>query len=606
MEGIAEELQTIEKEVNSLNYTVAYRKLHKLQEREGLTKEDQIKIKVLLSRNVFLHAKGQKTRLNLAKEAVNECRELSNSKLLMEALIEVARGQFFLGKIIESLETIQEIEDLLKVVKNPDEIDYKKIEIAALNIKGVNYQREFGSEEGYKVLIAGLNLAKKLNIPHLILEIRFSLNFIIGEQRKYDQIEEWELRSIKIAEKANEEIWVAYHYIHLAMVYLNTFNRFDEAIELSRKAISIAEKNELNFSSFKGIEGMVHWKKGNLDKAIEIYESYPSDSIDEEGYAGGMARYNLRLIKGLYAWRKGDFDKAIKLLKRSKGMLVTIYIDQGKLPLALEQTMEMNNNLQKMKDEIPESKYAYDKAIISMLLAKIHFLQGNYKLALENVENCIGYQLNLGIHHYLIETLLLAIKIQYERNALNLTNVYLKNLEEIAIKQESLYYQQTFLLGKALALKATADPKRWVEAFNILENIITNKNSSNLLVAEAMISICELLITEFSYTGDIAVLKKLEKYTSEIEECAYKQNSFHIKLEATHIHLLTLWLKAQYSMVEIDLEKANNLLHRTRDMADEEGLFKLAEKLTLHHGEIITRIDQWAEIVKNYTDFLKE
>jgi hypothetical protein len=41
-------------------------------------------------------------------------------------------------------------------------------------------------------------------------------------------------------------------------------------------------------------------------------------------------------------------------------------------------------------------------------------------------------------------------------------------------------------------------------------------------------------------------------------------------------------------------------------MADEEGLLKLAEKITLQHGEMVTRIDQWAEIVKNYTDFLKE
>jgi len=54
------------------------------------------------------------------------------------------------------------------------------------------------------------------------------------------------------------------------------------------------------------------------------------------------------------------------------------------------------------------------------------------------------------------------------------------------------------------------------------------------------------------------------------------------------------------------LEKAKSLLEKIRDMADEEGLIKLAEKITSQHGEIVTRIDQWAIHVKNYYDFIKD
>ena len=44
MEGIKNELQEIEKEVNSQSYAIARKKLLKLQERTDLTNEDQIKI----------------------------------------------------------------------------------------------------------------------------------------------------------------------------------------------------------------------------------------------------------------------------------------------------------------------------------------------------------------------------------------------------------------------------------------------------------------------------------------------------------------------------------------------------------------------------------
>ncbi len=40
-------------------------------------------------------------------------------------------------------------------------------------------------------------------------------------------------------------------------------------------------------------------------------------------------------------------------------------------------------------------------------------------------------------------------------------------------------------------------------------------------------------------------------------------------------------------------------------MADEEGLFRLSEKITQQHGAMIARIDHWDEFIKKYYEFLK-
>ena len=80
------ELQTIEKEVNSQSYAIARKKLLKLQERTDLTKEDHIKIKILLSRNVFHFAPGQDYRYELAKEVAKECQEVDTGFLSYKRL----------------------------------------------------------------------------------------------------------------------------------------------------------------------------------------------------------------------------------------------------------------------------------------------------------------------------------------------------------------------------------------------------------------------------------------------------------------------------------------------------------------------------------------
>ncbi len=59
-------------------------------------------------------------------------------------------------------------------------------------------------------------------------------------------------------------------------------------------------------------------------------------------------------------------------------------------------------------------------------------------------------------------------------------------------------------------------------------------------------------------------------------------------------------------MVEIDFQKAKIVLDNARKIADEEGLYKLAEKLTLQQERLINQLSQWDDFIRKYYEFIKE
>jgi hypothetical protein len=623
MSDLAKELQEIEKEVNSQSYVIAHRKIQALLKRKNLSKEDQIRIKILMSKNVYQLAKNQLTFLKYAEEAANESKEIGNHELHLKALVEVARCKFHLLEYNESLELIETIENKLKTIWSKNNIEYKKIKVALLNIKGIIYYLFFNDVvRAYEFVNKSMKTAEKINIPFLQLESYYTILRLKYETFDFEGFEKWVLEKIAFADENEEEIWKAQFLIILAQVCNNTYAKYNDAIYYSQNAMEIFNKYELDYNFFKHIEMMTHWYRGNLEKFYEMFKSIPIEITEEKSFKTYYHKFNHFFIEGLYSRKIGDLDKAVNSLKevnvfwgKIRGKensdmqilrITEIYIEQGKLSLALDNAFRMNDanfSAENIYDDYARELF---KIYIMTCFSKIYYLQGSFKLAFEHAQKCIDYLSKVNHIHILTEILLLMIKIQFERRKLDFSNEYIRKLEEIANREQSSITKHTYLIGKALVLKASTNVEHWNEAIIILEEVVKEETTNHSLTAEAMIILSELLVTEFSYTGDTKILQKLEKYTDELEEIANKQNSFHIKLEATHIHLLTLWLKAQHSLAEIDLEKANELLLKTRNMADEEGLLRLADKITLQHGEMITRVDQWADIVKNYTDYLKE
>ncbi|MCG3221521.1 MAG: hypothetical protein H7641_09085, partial [Candidatus Heimdallarchaeota archaeon] len=60
----------------------------------------------------------------------------------------------------------------------------------------------------------------------------------------------------------------------------------------------------------------------------------------------------------------------------------------------------------------------------------------------------------------------------------------------------------------------------------------------------------------------------------------------------------TIWLKTIYSLADVDLQKAKKLIEEARDMADEEGLVQLAEKINQQQSKLSSQLIQWNEFIQ--------
>ncbi|NPE09329.1 MAG: hypothetical protein GNW80_13670 [Asgard group archaeon] len=603
------ELSLIEKDIDWHNFRIAHDKLEKLNKRGNLPKEALVRIMLLNSRN--LEEFPPEKRLEFVEEALELSKGSDNQELQLEVLIDLARCKQQLALFRESLETIEKAEEILEIIEEKENAELTKQRISLLYYKGINLDRLAELNLAFEVLTKAKKLAQKINEKKLLMDIYTWIAVLAMHAEEYEQ-------GIDFAFKAKE---IALEIEHKAAeVECNTIiganyqwtGKYSKSLEVFEEGIKIQKSINKNYHELVYRIGLTHYFIGELDKAIELFQ--------EASNMRGNIR-NLRITQkaswkdALVAWKKGELDDAIKFMKECVVVyesvgdkyhanlnsinLAAMYFDQGKIDLALDITLNALENL-------PLSSQNYSIGLAQQLLGKIYHAKGDFNLALDHAQKSLRVQTKMEVTHHLIDTLLLLITISVDKGDINLAKNYLEKLDKITRENESRYFNQTLEVGKALILKASSRPKKWIKAIEILEIVVKDEILNHTLTVFAMINLCELLINEFSISGDTEVLLELENYTETLTVIAKKQNAYNLKIEANNIRLLTLWLKAQFSIVEIDIQKAKKLLVQARDMADEEGLIKLAEKITRQQGELIARIDHWDEFIRKYYEFIKQ
>ncbi|MHA1532580.1 MAG: tetratricopeptide repeat protein, partial [Candidatus Heimdallarchaeota archaeon] len=581
----------------------------KLSEKKNITKETTIRIMLLNSRN--LEEFPSEKRLEFAEEALVGSKKLDNQELQLEALTEVARCKQHLALFNESLEVIEKAEELLEIIEHKENNELTKKRILLLYYKGINLDRLAKLNLAFEVLTKAKKLAQKINEKKLLMDIYLWIAVLTMHAEEYEQGIDFAFKAKEIALEIDHKAMEVESLTVIGIAYQWT-GKYSKSLEVFEEGIKIQKSINRNYHELIWRIGLTCYFIGELDKAIELFQ--------EASNMRGNVLYLRTTQKipwddALVAWRKGELDDAIKFMKECVEVyesigdkyhanlnsinLAAMYFDQGKIDLALDITLNALENL-------PLSSQNYSIGLAQQLLGKIYHVKGDFNLALDHAQKSLRVQTKMEVTHHLMDTLLLLTTISVDKGDISLANNYLEKLGKITKEDESRYFKQTLKVGEALILKASSRPKKWIKAIEILETVVKEDILNHTLTVFAMINLCELLINEFSISGDTEVLLELEKYTETLTNIAKKQNSFILKIEANNIRLLTLWLKAQFSIVEIDIQKAKRLLVQARDMADEEGLIKLAEKITRQQGELITRIDHWDEFIRKYYEFLKQ
>jgi len=314
-------------------------------------------------------------------------------------------------------------------------------------------------------------------------------------------------------------------------------------------------------------------------------------------------------------WHSGSINKAIEylleaveILKESKdkhlSTIVSIALagaltDKGEYDKALEISVE-NFSLVKQINNLWTKSYYYE------LFGKIHHAKGNFNLALENAKKSLQLRKDLLNIKAMVRVLFLLVRISIDKNDVISYNKYLEELKVLVESNFNTLFDQISRIAQALVLKASTRPRDWMKALDILENIVDEEPEDKNYAIIALNNLCELLMIEFSISGDAHVLEELEEHIDRIEKIAKYQNNYALRLEATNIQILTLWLKAQFSLTDLDIQNARNLLLETRNLADEKGLFKLAEKMSQQQERLLGQVTIWDDFIRKYYEFIKE
>ncbi len=119
----------------------------------------------------------------------------------------------------------------------------------------------------------GLELAKELNMPHLIAKITINYGVVCNNAGMYDEALDSLLTSLKYGELANDKYIVMYSYENLGEVYyhLQDYDNSEKYFELALKEEASLEDQIIKAESKKGL-GLIKYEKGERRTALEILE----------------------------------------------------------------------------------------------------------------------------------------------------------------------------------------------------------------------------------------------------------------------------------------------------------------------------------------------
>ncbi|MCG3254348.1 MAG: tetratricopeptide repeat protein, partial [Candidatus Heimdallarchaeota archaeon] len=416
---------------------------------------------------------------------------------------------------------------------------------------------------------------------------------------------------LQLAKDNKNDYRIYFFSSRLTESYLG-IGKYNLALEYNDLTIEYCKKLGLKTNWEFFYKSFIYWFSGELEKSLELMKKV-LPSLENETTLSGRA---FALVgKAIVEWVEGDLDKAIEYLTEAVNLmkkrddvyrtnLISLVLAKG-----LFDKGEFNKVLEicfSILDTYKDSKKPVKNPRVFFEMGKAYHIKGDYNLALDYMQKALKLYKRINFILFIARSLFNLIQITTDKNDRVLYTKYLEELEAFVKLHPTSFLEQMYQTAQALVLKNSTRPRDWMKAADILIKVVKEKFTKHGIVVIALINLCELLMNEFSISGDAQVLQELELYIDELSELAQMQNVCHIRLEANNLQILTHWLKAQKSMVEIDLQKAKTLLESTRKIADDEGMYRLAEKFTQQQEQLLRQMSQWDDFIRKYYEFIKE
>lgn len=366
----------------------------------------------------------------------------------------------------------------------------------------------------------------------------------------------------------------------------------NEAFELAKECLLIQQNlnRNLDLSNIYHHLGTLHLYKSDSHSGLDY--ALKSLKIQEElNNQSGIAK-SLHLVGTSYFVR-GDFDQALKLgrqcLKINEisvltklevfDLLAMVYSNRGQLDRVIKYRKREANLAQKEK---------YDEHLImsNYGIATTFRAKGEFDLAVKHLKSSLELSEKTNSTYGIQASLFHLIRTNLDNNAIDQARIYLKQLEQFSNHTESTVFKNVFLISKALVMKNSGRIRNLTEAELLLKKFTEKEIETPVLYRLALVNLCELFLEELKFTNNIEVLDEIMPLIDKIYEIAEKQNAYSWLAD-------TKLLQAKVALIQIDFDKAKQLLTQAQRIAELQGLTLLALKISSEHDNLLDHLNEW-------------
>ncbi|MDH5401720.1 MAG: tetratricopeptide repeat protein, partial [Candidatus Heimdallarchaeota archaeon] len=347
----------------------------------------------------------------------------------------------------------------------------------------------------------------------------------------------------------------------------------DEALNFYNESLTLREKvgYKQEIANCIGNMGNIHYFKGELDKALGYHE-YSLELRENIGNKHDIA-IALNNIGSIYH-SKGEifealmyFQKSLKLreeigntqeISMSLLNIGEVYQDKGELDQALVYYFKCLEYREQIGNKVGLGEVLHNIGIV-------YNFKGQMLRSIDYLTQSLKYREEIGNKLDISKTLYKLIVTTTEVYQIKEAKYYFTKLEEIAKTTENKIIIILHKLASASILKKQHMETERAKSQQMFESIIKENVIIHEMKTNAMLNLIELLLGEYTISENVEIYDDVIKYTKELYDIAFKNNSFILMVEI-------LILQSKLLLINDQMEASLELLKRAKEITTNKGL----------------------------------
>ncbi|MFX1472319.1 MAG: tetratricopeptide repeat protein [Promethearchaeota archaeon] len=552
-------LKALEQHVESEEYRLAVDDIEKVRKGK-LDIDDRLRIGVLESRCWMGLGEFSKA-FTAAQEVVEEGSKFQEHNVqVIEGLLEMASASWGLGQPDAILEKCNQAEQLSQKLIEQDESLRDSIRADVLLHQSLGWYLKDDVHKAIECAKESVSINERLqDMPRLVASL-MRLGYLYLDADR-DQALKYQERGLELNKESGKHGPIIYGFCCRALIEMSRRN-WNEAEHLIERSLVLAREYDhrrwMLFILFNSAH--LYLLKGDFKRSERDYKEclWWAERAGAELHIA-VGSNNL----GEIYRARGDFDQALKCYERS---------------------MKCNKRMGRTKGQLT-------------LLANIGLVQyarGNLDEALTLLEESLTLaeeqqQAGLLGGHIIPSNLLFIISILIDKGMNIEAQERLERIRQIRDEKSTEHIGQVYRTAKALVLKSSMLPRDMLKAKEYLTEVADSSLFHHEGSVLALLHLTKLLVSELQMTGDPDVLSNLEGRLTKLFDIASEQGSTLLLIE-------TQLLQSKVALLNLETERANQLLVRTQYLAEERGFEEIARRIGAEHDLLLNEVSIWERL----------